>query len=477
MAFRQYQLVQTKSFLNNHPEEVPKHQPDVGFPVNDDQSVSVELSLGLGVSGSTSSITKQSSLPIMKRLSPSKHMELVNAARSFSLYLTAEDNDSFIKFSSSEKSSLDINKRLMTPQDKYPTYKDVLATQVNGPMRKRKISSKRIEFGQLAAEQLNEPNKKKRKLPEKINCGPIVKNEVTEQLESYIRETLKGSEIKLVIQKLLYRIDTSKSQIGLNLLSKQLETKDFLTDEEKKDLKSGKEIVVQLLGPTLRMHDEPVKLKIQPTPSTKNYVLMSNWKIVLEENNDYLKHQATIQVWSFRVDQQLCFALAVVERPMANEKINCGPIVKNEVTEQLESYIRETLKGSEIKLVIQKLLYKIDTSKSQIGLNLLSKQLETKDFLTDEEKKDLKSGKEIVVQLLGPTLRMHDEPVKLKIQPTPSTKNYVLMSNWKIFLEENKDYLKHLSTIQLWSFRVDRQLCFALAVVERPMANGVNEVA
>ena len=67
MAFRPYQLVQTKSFLNNHPGEVLKHQPDVGFPVNDDQSVSVELSLGLGVSGSTSSITKQSSLPMMKR--------------------------------------------------------------------------------------------------------------------------------------------------------------------------------------------------------------------------------------------------------------------------------------------------------------------------------------------------------------------------------------------------------------------------
>ncbi|GJX97786.1 hypothetical protein Tco_0353584 [Tanacetum coccineum] len=147
MAFRPYQLVQTKSIIL-HPGEVPKHQPDVCFPVNNDQSVSVELSLGFSVLGSTSSVTEQSSLPMMKGLSPSKHMELVNAARSFSLYLSAEDNDSFIKSSSSEMSSLAINKRLMAPQDISPTYKDVLATQVNGPMKKRKERPKRIEFGQ-----------------------------------------------------------------------------------------------------------------------------------------------------------------------------------------------------------------------------------------------------------------------------------------------------------------------------------------
>ncbi|GKE36548.1 hypothetical protein Tco_1459953, partial [Tanacetum coccineum] len=109
MAFRPYELVQTKSIIL-HPGEVPNHQPDVCFPVDSDQSVSVQLSLGFSVSGGTSSITHQSSLPMMKRLSPSKHMELVNAARSFSLYLSAEDNASFIKSWSSEKSSSAINK-------------------------------------------------------------------------------------------------------------------------------------------------------------------------------------------------------------------------------------------------------------------------------------------------------------------------------------------------------------------------------
>ena len=206
----------------------------------------------------------------------------------------------------------------MAPQDIYPTYKNVLATQVNRPMKKRKKRPKRIEFGQVAAEQLNEPNKKKRKLPEKIKCGPIVKNEVTEQLESCIRERIKGSEIKLVIQKVLYMSDLLKSQNRLNLPFKNLETKDFLTDKEKTDLERGEEIVVPLLGPTLRMYDEPMKLKIWPMARTYNYVLMNKWNNFVEESKDYLKHLSTIQLWSFRVDQQLCFALAVVERPMAN---------------------------------------------------------------------------------------------------------------------------------------------------------------
>ena len=206
----------------------------------------------------------------------------------------------------------------MAPHDLYPTYKNVLATQVNGQMKERKKRPKRIEFGQLATEQLNEPNKKKRKLPEKIKCGPIVKNEVTEQLESCIRERIKGSEIKLVIQKVLYMSDLSKSLNRLNLPFNQLETKDFLTDEEKTNLERGEEIVVPLLGPTLRMYDEPMKLKIRRMLSTKNYVLMNKWNNFVEENKDYLKHLSTIQLWSFRVDQQLCFALAVVNRPMAN---------------------------------------------------------------------------------------------------------------------------------------------------------------
>nr|GEX94658.1 hypothetical protein [Tanacetum cinerariifolium] len=211
--------------------------------------------------------------------------------------------------------------RLMAPQDISPTYKDMLAIQVYRPMKKRKERPKRIEFGQVATEQLNEPNQKKRKVQKKIKCGPIVKNEVIEQLESCIRETIKGSDIKLVIQKLLYMSDLRKNQNKLNMRINQLETKDFLTNKEKTNLESGTEIVVPLLGLTLRMYAEPIKLKIWPMGRTNNYVLMKKWNNFIVENKDYLKQLSTIQLWSFRVDQQLCFALAVVESPKANDVI------------------------------------------------------------------------------------------------------------------------------------------------------------
>ncbi|GKF61352.1 hypothetical protein Tco_0181406, partial [Tanacetum coccineum] len=56
------------------------------------------------------------------------------------------------------------------------------------------------------------------------------------------------------------------------------------------------------------------------------------------------------------------------------------------------------------------------------------------------------------------------------------TDNYVLKTKWKQFVEENKEHLKELAKIQLWLFRKDHQLCFALAIVARP-PDGINIVA
>nr|GFB52651.1 B3 domain-containing protein, DNA-binding pseudobarrel domain protein [Tanacetum cinerariifolium] len=74
----------------------------------------------------------------------------------------------------------------------------------------------------------------------------------------------------------------------------------------------------------------------------------------------------------------------------------------------------------------------------------------------------------IKVRLVGPNLKMFKEPMELKIWDITRTSNLVLTSKWKHFVEENKDYLKELSMIQIWSFRKEQQLCFALAVVDRP---------
>ncbi|GKD01253.1 B3 domain-containing protein, DNA-binding pseudobarrel domain protein [Tanacetum coccineum] len=98
------------------------------------------------------------------------------------------------------------------------------------------------------------------------------------------------------------------------------------------------------------------------------------------------------------------------------------------------------------------------------------------DFLTIEEKLALENENEIEVRLVGPTLKMYKEPMRLIIWKMTNTRNLVLKTNWYSFVKENKEHLKELAKIQLWSFHKDHQLCIALAVVARP-PEGLNSVA
>nr|GEY06520.1 hypothetical protein [Tanacetum cinerariifolium] len=170
-------------------------------------------------------------------------------------------------------------------------------------------------FGKLAA-QLKEEKKTTRKIPKRIECGPLGSNEVTERLKEFITsDEMHGSELKLVIQKTLHMSDLKSDQNRLNLPFKQLVTQEFLTDEEKRELEDNKAIEVRLVGPTLQMYEEPMTFKIRSMSCTKNYVLITNWNHFVADNIKDLKEFSKIQLWSFRKDQQLCFALAVVETP------------------------------------------------------------------------------------------------------------------------------------------------------------------
>ncbi|PWA76032.1 hypothetical protein CTI12_AA199430 [Artemisia annua] len=170
-------------------------------------------------------------------------------------------------------------------------------------------------FGKLAA-QLEEEKKATRKIPKRMECGPLVSNEVTERLKEFITsDEMNGSDMKLVIQKTLHMSDLKSDQNRLNLPFNQLETQEFLTDEEKRELEDNKAIEVRLVGPSLQMYEEPMTLKIWSMSCTKNYVLITNWNHFVADNIKDLKKHSKIQLWAFRKDQQLCFALAVVETP------------------------------------------------------------------------------------------------------------------------------------------------------------------
>nr|GEV57929.1 integrase, catalytic region, zinc finger, CCHC-type, peptidase aspartic, catalytic [Tanacetum cinerariifolium] len=83
------------------------------------------------------------------------------------------------------------------------------------------------------ANQHNGPDKKKRRIRPKVDHGPVVKNEVTERLQKFITDEMNGSDLKLVIHKVLYMSDLEPGQNRLNLPLKQLLTEDFLSDEER----------------------------------------------------------------------------------------------------------------------------------------------------------------------------------------------------------------------------------------------------
>ncbi|GKD76014.1 B3 domain-containing protein, DNA-binding pseudobarrel domain protein, partial [Tanacetum coccineum] len=89
-----------------------------------------------------------------------------------------------------------------------------------------------------------------------------VKNEVTERLQKFITDEMNGSDLKLVIQKVLYMSDLKPDQNRLNLPQKQLITEDFLSDDERRILESEGEIEVRLVGPILKMYKEPMVLKM-----------------------------------------------------------------------------------------------------------------------------------------------------------------------------------------------------------------------
>ncbi|KAJ0764000.1 putative DNA-binding pseudobarrel domain superfamily [Helianthus annuus] len=160
---------------------------------------------------------------------------------------------------------------------------------------------------------------KKRKVPKKGERPPVVTNEITQRLDEFIVSEMKGTDVKPVIQKMLYKSDTLKTQNRLNMPFNQLQTNKFLTEDERQivesDVPKENNIEVSLLGPTLEMYKLKMELTMWPMLSTYNYVLKINWYQFWFDNKKHLKEGSKIQVWSFRRDQQLCFAIMCVEKP------------------------------------------------------------------------------------------------------------------------------------------------------------------
>ncbi|KAL4586512.1 hypothetical protein LXL04_011148 [Taraxacum kok-saghyz] len=169
----------------------------------------------------------------------------------------------------------------------------------------------------IAVDQVNEREKRKKRrivAKKKSQSVPIESNEVTRRLKEYIVNEENGTEVKMVIQKTLYQTDLEKSQNRLNMPINQLQTLEFLREDEKRILDNEKEIEVGLLGPRLKMHEKSMMLRKWRMRSTYNYVLKTNWNNFVKENEKDLQKNSKIQVWSFRKKERLHFAIACLER-------------------------------------------------------------------------------------------------------------------------------------------------------------------
>ncbi|XP_042067377.1 putative B3 domain-containing protein At3g49610 [Salvia splendens] len=123
------------------------------------------------------------------------------------------------------------------------------------------------------------------------------------------------------------------------------------------------------------------------------------------------------------------------------------------------------------KLVIQKQLYGTDLSSGHNRLSIPMNQI-ADDFLTEGEKEHLrgydsksKKKKYMDVKVVGPSLSA-SETVKFsrwdmaKKDGGKTSSSYVINGKWNAIVAKNK--LRIGVVVQLWCFRVDRELCFAL---------------
>ncbi|XP_012846833.1 PREDICTED: B3 domain-containing protein At5g24050-like [Erythranthe guttata] len=164
-------------------------------------------------------------------------------------------------------------------------------------------------------------NLKKKK--EAIGNGPPTPPPLPEEFKKTIQEIGKGknlseeAEMKLVIQKGLFETDLAPGNNRLSIPFTRVRDHGFLTEEEARFLTTRdrnnkmKFKDVTIIEPSLRR--EKVKLsrwdmkKGNGKNTWSNYVINGKWRHIVERNR--LEPGDVVQLWSFRIDQELHFAL------------------------------------------------------------------------------------------------------------------------------------------------------------------------
>ncbi|OMO69943.1 hypothetical protein CCACVL1_19188 [Corchorus capsularis] len=128
-------------------------------------------------------------------------------------------------------------------------------------------------------------------------------------------ENMGGTDINLIIQKIIEQTDLKKQQNRLSMPKKQIRSK-FLNEEEEAMLNivPNKGIDVKFIEPCLKVSE--LHLTTWTLGSGKpSFIFNKQWHQIAMENSDSLKPKAVVQVWSFRhpPDSKLGFAMIKVK--------------------------------------------------------------------------------------------------------------------------------------------------------------------
>ncbi|KAL3570571.1 hypothetical protein D5086_027820 [Populus alba] len=158
----------------------------------------------------------------------------------------------------------------------------------------------------------SKPNKRLKEEMPNCGVGPVAElpQEVKERIAS-----MNGKDVELVVDKQLYATDVTDGNNRLSIPLRQVIAKNFLTDEEKRALIDSNCLKVKILEPSLEMvSDMNLKqwnmFKEKGSTGSSSYVFMTQWNSLRRRSN--LLRLDRIQVWSFRVENDLYFALVKV---------------------------------------------------------------------------------------------------------------------------------------------------------------------
>ncbi|XVF02727.1 hypothetical protein REPUB_Repub04eG0199100 [Reevesia pubescens] len=156
----------------------------------------------------------------------------------------------------------------------------------------------------------------KRCKKEKPVCFPIPPPDLPHNVKQHVLEKKGGSDLVLVIQKKIFLSDVNPTASRFSMPFSQLKTHDFLNTTEAKALEDKRNAVqVCLLEPSMKETEVTFK-RWYYSGKNSSYVLTSTWNSVVENNQ--LKIGDIVQLWSFRVESKLCFALVKVPSPTRN---------------------------------------------------------------------------------------------------------------------------------------------------------------